>query len=117
MNDLKSTAALVKSILEQDSRCRNSDSLLYFRVLSVVAEQSGVDLNSVSIPLFLLEYHGKAFPIFETVRRARQKVQQHYPELAACEAVQEARAENEMKFRTFAAGEWGMCDGTKNDIR
>ena len=39
MLDLKNTTALVKSILEQDKQCRNSDSYLYLKVLSAVAKQ------------------------------------------------------------------------------
>ena len=106
MLDLKNTTALVKSILEQDKQCRNSDSFLYLKVLSTVAEKKGINLDSVSIPRFLLEYHGTAFPIFESVRRARQKIQATYPELAACEAVEGFRAVNEQEFKAYARGEW-----------
>ena len=105
MNNLKNTTALVKSILEQDKQCRNSDSFLYLKVLSVVAQQNGINLDSVSIPLFLLQHHGKNFPIFESVRRARQKLQAAYPELASCEVVEGFRMENEAQFRAYARGE------------
>lgn len=105
MLDLKNTTALVKSILEQDKQCRNSDSFLYLKVLTTVAEQKGINLNSVSIPLFLLEHHGTNFPIFESVRRARQKLQARFPELAACETVECFRMENEKEFRAFAVGD------------
>lgn len=105
MLDLKNTTALVKSILEQDKQCRNSDSFLYLKVLSVYAAEKGVDLETVSIPRFLLEHHGKGFPIFESVRRARQKIQAAHPELAACEAVESFRMENEAEFRAYAVGD------------
>ena len=105
MLDLKNTTALVKSILEQDKQCRNSDSFLYLKVLSVVAQRKGINLDSVSIPLFLLEHHGTNFPIFESVRRARQKIQAAHPELAACEAVEGFRAENEAEFRAYSVGD------------
>ena len=36
MLDLTNTTALVKSILEQDKQCRNSDSFLYLKVLTEV---------------------------------------------------------------------------------
>lgn len=102
MNNLKYTSSLVKALLEQDEQLRNSDSLLYLRVLSVVAERKGIDLRGVTIPQFLLELHGTAFPPFESVRRARQKVQEHHPELRPCEAVADFRAEQEMDYRAFA---------------
>ena len=105
MLDLKNTTALVKSILEQDKQCRNSDSFLYLKVLSTVAEQKGINLDSVSIPLFLLEHHGTNFPIFESVRRARQKIQAAHPELAACERVEGFRAENEQQYKAYAVGD------------
>lgn len=105
MNDLKTTTALVKSILEQDKQCRNSDSFLYLKVLSVIGKQRGIDINKMSIPYFLMNLHGAGFPGFETVRRTRQKIQQHHPELAACEAVEGYRAENEAEYREYARGE------------
>ena len=105
MTDLKNTTALVRSILERDSQCRNSDSLLYMRVLATVGNQKGLDINAMSVPYFLLNLHGTEFPPFESVRRARQKVQAKYPELAASDKVNRFRAENEAEFRAYAAGE------------
>lgn len=105
MKDLKNTTALVKSILEQDKQCRNSDSFLYLKVLSAAAKQKGIDLEKMTVPYFLLNLHGAGFPGFETVRRTRQKLQQHHPELAACERVEGFRAENEQEFRAYARGE------------
>jgi hypothetical protein len=91
--------------LEQDKQCRNSDSILYLKVLTTVAEQKGIALDSVSIPRFLMEHHGTNFPIFESVRRARQKLQARYPELAACETVEGFRAENELQYKAYAVGD------------
>ena len=106
MYDLKNTTALVKSILEQDKQARNSDSVLYLKVLSSVAKQKGIDLEKMTVPYFLLNLHGVEFPPFESVRRARQKLQAAFPELAACDTVEGFRAENEAKFRAYArAGE------------
>ena len=105
MLDLKNTTALVKSILEQDKQCRNSDSFLYLKVLSVTAKQKGIDLEKMTVPYFLLNLHGAGLPPFESVRRARQKIQEHNPHLAACKAVEGFRAENESAFREYARGE------------
>jgi hypothetical protein len=95
----------VKSILEQDKQCRNSDSFLYLKVLSVAAQQKGIDLEKMTVPYFLVNLHGAGLPPFESVRRARQKIQAAHPELAACEAVEGFRAENEAEYRAFAIGE------------
>ena len=105
MNDLKNTTALVKAILEQDKQCRNSDSFLYLKVLSVIGKRKGIDIESMSVPYFLVNLHGTAFPPFESVRWARQKIQEHNPHLAACESVEGFRMDNEKEFRAFARGE------------
>lgn len=104
MNDLKTTTAIVRAILEQDEQCRNSDSFLYLKVLSVLGDKQGIDIDSMSVPYFLLNMQGTAFPGFETVRRSRQKIQQHHPELAACKAVEDFRTANECEYREFARG-------------
>ena len=106
MLELKNTTTLVKSLLEQDKQCRNSDSVLYFKVLSVVGKQKGIELEKMTVPYFLLNLHGADFPGFETVRRTRQKLQQHHPELCACEAVEGFRMENEAQYRAYARGEY-----------
>ena len=105
MTDLKTTKALVKSILEHDTQCRNSDSLLYLKVLSIVAKRKGIDLEAVSVPFFLLNLQGTEFPPFESVRRSRQKIQEKCPDLAACETVKEYRAEQETMYLEFARSE------------
>ena len=105
MNKLQNTKEIVQIILEEDRTARNSDSFLYLKVLSVTAKQKGIDLEKMTVPFFLLNLHGAGFPGFETVRRTRQKLQQHHPELAACESVEGFRAENEQVFREYARGE------------
>ena len=105
MLDLKNTTALVKSILEQDKQCRNSDSFLYLKVLSAIGKQKVIDIEKMSVPYFLVNLHGAGLPPFESVRRARQKVQATYPELRACKAVEDFRADNEAQFRAYAVGD------------
>ena len=105
MTELRKTTDLVKALLEMDERCRNSDSYLYLRVLSTIAEKRGIDLRDITISNFLLNFHGTAFPIFESVRRTRQKLQEHNPELRASKPVAEYRAENELEYRAFARSE------------
>ena len=105
MLDLTNTTALVKSILEQDKQCRNSDSFLYLKVLTEVGKQKGIDIKRMSIPYFLLNLHGAVLPPFESVRRARQKLQAAHPELAASERVEGFRADNEAQYRAYAVGD------------
>lgn len=102
MNKLKHTSNLVKVLLEEDERCRNSDSYLYLKVVSVIADRLDMDLRTITIPEFLTELHGTTFPPFETVRRTRQRVQELHPELGANEAVAGFRKEEELEYRAFA---------------
>ena len=99
---LLQTTQLVKTILEKDEKARNSDNYLYYCILSKLANEKGIDINTISIPEFLLDMSDLGFPPFETVRRTRQKAQEKHPELCASESVQIARAELEQDFRAFA---------------
>lgn len=103
--NLVNVTALVKSILEQDQRARNSDSFLYLRVLKHIESEQREKLSGVTVFDFLLNLQGKVYPCFESVRRARQKIQREYPELAASEEVQSYRAENEAMYHEYAGSE------------
>ena len=62
MQDLKNIKALVKTILENDERARNSDSFLYFRVIEAVGKSKGFDLNQIPVTAFLLNMGLWGFP-------------------------------------------------------
>lgn len=100
MNDLKTTKALVKSILENKKDTRNSDMLLYLEI----AKTRNPQVLNYTFGSVLLWLDKLNLPPFESVRRARQKVQAECPWLASCEEVQNYRAENEATFREFARG-------------
>ncbi len=99
--ELKFIKAIVKSILETDQRARNSDSYLYLKVIEYIAEQSHISLSNITILQFLNHMNDYGFPPFESVRRARQKNQAEYPELAASKTVADQRADNEIDYRNF----------------
>lgn len=105
MNDLKQTTKIVKAILEIDERARNNDGYLYIKVLEVRGLQDGVDYISLPVKDFLPYVNSMGVPNAETVRRTRQKVQQHHPELSACAAVKGLRMINETEFRRYSRGE------------
>lgn len=109
MTELKAVTKIVKAILEADAKTRNNDSYLYVKVLGYIADRRGYDLHLMSVDHF---FRYKAdypfFPGFETVRRARQKIQRAYPELKASEAVEEYRLANEEKYRAYAVSKGGI---------
>lgn len=100
--ELRNTKALVKTILEQDQRARNSDSFLYMKVIKHLDENYGSSLSSMTVACFLANMGSLKAPSFETVRRTRQKLQAEFPELSANRKVTEFREENEEAFRDFA---------------
>lgn len=105
MNDLKAVSSVVKKILEEDVRARNSDNVLYLEILKYYSSIKGIDLYRLSVPDFLMKLEQKGFPAFETVRRSRQKVQATYPNLAATGSVGIFRSRNEKTYREFAKSE------------
>ena len=105
MTNLNTTTNLVKTILEEDKQARNSDSFLYLKVLERVAKEKEINLWKISVPMFLFYINDYGFPPFESVRRTRQKVQQHHPELAAGKKVAAMRMANEEAFRNYARGD------------
>lgn len=102
--ELKTTKALVLSILKQDKQARNSDSYLYLQVLKYQASLKGIDLEGLTVPFFLANISILGLANFETVRRSRQAIQAAFPELAGSEAVELRRSETELVFRDFARG-------------
>ena len=105
--ELQYTSQLVKLILEQDEKARNSDNYLYLRVLESIAASRkwNISLLSMSVSYFLLNMSEMGAPGFETVRRSRQKIQRQFPELAGSDAVGKMRTDREKAFREFARGD------------
>lgn len=103
--DLKAITKLVKSILEEDQYARDSDSLLYFRVLEYFGKANGMDIHDMSVLSFLMNMARWGYPPFESVRRARQKVQAKYPHLGSSQRVAALRGAQEEEYRRFALDE------------
>lgn len=100
MDELKTTAHIVKSVLINHPAARNSDDMLYYFVCREINPQC-VDAPFISVILSRKNY---GIPGFETVRRTRQKIQAEFPELAATERIKAARKEKEAEYREFARG-------------
>lgn len=104
MEQLKTTAELVKAILESNKKARNSDNYLYYCVIRIIGNRNGVDIEKMSVPNFFLHMKEYNMPAFETVRRTRQKVQHDNPELSGCTEVEVRRMLNEEVYRDYARG-------------
>lgn len=102
MTKIKSTANIVEFILVIDKQARNSDSYLYLKVLEYQAKEMEFDIKNISLVSFLANSERWGFAPFETVRRARQKLQAQYPHLASTKEVQGFKDMQEKTFREYA---------------
>ena len=104
MHELKTITDIVKEVLKSHEKARNCDDYLYYLVCSLVGKQNGFDVDNMQLSHFLLYRREYNLPAFETVRRTRQKIQQHHPELCGCDVVEGYRTVNEEKYRSYARG-------------
>lgn len=98
VTEIYRTSNLVKDILEDDEKARNSDLYLYIKICE------RVNPAALKLPFAVVMADLKSFnlPCTETVRRARQKIQEKHPELAGCRKVNKLRSENEAIFREYS---------------
>lgn len=101
---LNTTANLVKEVLQEEPQTRSSDNLLYLKVIERISDEKHYDVKNLSVYYFLTYMSSYGFPPFESVRRARQKIQAQHPELSANAKVQAQREINEAEYREFARG-------------
>lgn len=102
MNDIRHTSRLVEHILENNCQARNSDTYLYLKVIEHQANEKGINIRLVALPVFLLNSAKWGFAHFETVRRARQKLQARRPDLQSTAEVAAVKDIKEQEFREFA---------------
>lgn len=101
MDNLRNTKNLVRKALESSINARNSDNYLYYLICKAIMLSKGVDISTISFKEGLLLRKQYGLPNYETVRRARQKLQQENPDLAATAEVEAERAIREEAFREF----------------
>ena len=94
--EIRETHKLVKEILEQDPKTRNSDDILY---LAIVKKLCPATISVSGL------FTNRAFynvPPYETVRRTRQRLQAELPELRG----NDKRRQRAKDFRAYALSEW-----------
>lgn len=100
MERLKYISDIVKYILEIDTSARSNDNLLYYRVCEYLNKEA---LHK-SFGFVLLTMQSHKIPPFESVRRARQKIQATHPELSATAKIEALRAKEQEVYRSYALG-------------
>lgn len=103
MKNTYTLAQVVRTIMEEDQRARNSDSFLYLKVLEVYAKanECPLSLYSMSVVHFLMHMKEYGFPPFESVRRNRQLIAAKNPELAGTEEIEAWRTVKEEEMLDY----------------
>lgn len=94
----------VRSILLTDERTRNSDDRLYIAIVNQICGEKGIVPNTITFSNFFTNRKELGFPSYESVGRARRKLQEHDESLRADERVETVRILREEGFREWAIG-------------
>lgn len=96
--EFKSTTKLVKDILQKNPLARNSDTYLYIEVMM------RLNPHATKMPFGMVwkNLQDLGLPCYDTVTRARRKVQAEHPELQGSERVRHFRAEREEEYKEYA---------------
>lgn len=100
MNKIANVANQVKQVLTDNPETRNNDYKLWIKVIELDVDKKPLLFSDFRYIVGNLRALG--IPNFETVSRARRKVQEQYPELRATEKTRKFRAEKEEEFKEFA---------------
>lgn len=100
MIDLDTMYELVRSILVMDRRARENDMWLYAQVIK------RKNMSVMNEPFYIVMCRAKDYglPAFESVSRARRKVQMEHEELKPSGEVQAIREEYEQMYFDWAKG-------------
>lgn len=102
MDNIMTTYALVKDILEENKASRNSDNLLFYLVCKKILSDQDINIDELGFTALFLSLSEYKLPQYETVGRARRKLQHDLPELKASKSVALNREKNMDSFVEFA---------------
>lgn len=89
---------IVRQALERNKSARDDDHMLYIEVAYIIDPA----LVNVNFKMNFLNAKEVGLPPFESVSRARRKIQEKYPELRATAKVQEARKNKQLEFEEYS---------------
>lgn len=104
MKRLCEITKLVKNILEEKPETRDNDNLLWLEAVreTVRTFNYGNAMNELTFAYVLKNVYTLKLPSFETVSRARRKLQEKYPELRGSKKVRRKRIERETVYKEYA---------------
>jgi hypothetical protein len=97
MKRIKDIHNVVERCLVDSPAARNSDSLLYYLVCTTM----NPDVDTYKFKDCLLRQNELGLPKFESVRRARQKIQQYNELLRSSKEVEDAKYESWKAVREY----------------
>lgn len=100
MRDLYRIADIVEEILTTSEDARRDDNILYFKV----CEKLNSGVLDTKLGDFLLTVDSFDLPRFESVGRARRKLQAENPKLRPSKEVQQKRFERAVDYIFFSQG-------------
>lgn len=98
MNKIKNTEFIVKVVLEEMPETREDDFLLVAEVYCKMKP----DIITLPFNLVMLNHKDFKLPYFETITRARRKLQAENQSLRASEEVQDARINETREYINYA---------------
>ena len=102
MKNLNTIEAKVKVVLLSSSESRDDDMMLYLDVCNLCTANTGSSINNMSFEAVMRQYKTLGIPCFESVRRARQKLQAKYPELSSSTRVKRLRTKQEGVYKKYS---------------
>ena len=99
MKDIKKISRVVFMILTKNPAARDSDNTLYEEVCTFY------NPHAMNSPFGYVLSHSKdlGIPKFESVRRARQKIQEKHEDLRSCKAVEDEKYESWKAVREYVS--------------
>lgn len=106
MKKLLKITELVKGILEENEETRDDDNLLWLEAIRETAyKRDCVYVLDWSIAGLMNNIRNLHLPTFESVSRARRKLQEKYPELRGEEKARKEREKREEIYKEYARNE------------
>jgi len=103
MKKLLNTTKLVKGILKENPETRDDDNLLWLEaIIEAAYEKDCTYALDWGISSIMHNIRALGLPTFESVSRARRKLQEKYPELRGSENARRGRADKEQTVKEFA---------------
>lgn len=98
MNKLYKVEDIVYQVLKEVPEARKDDFVLVAEVYNRIQPL----INNVSFNRVMLSHKELGLPYFESISRARRRLQSIFEELRPSQEVQEARDEEQLVYREYA---------------